>query len=193
MANGTNTPSVIASCMIFSCGSESSVKPMRFAGTIRRYSKSAMPQLARAAIHHALEDRFLRCAYQAKVMNTLDARSIRPQVKVAESCISVDPFDFLVRTAFEVERQLWRDLQQRLQHEGALAHAGMGNHEVARGTFLLSVEQQIEIEGARRVGDAPHAPMAVLERLQLREKLFGGKAGFKRRNGVDEIGLIGIA
>src|SRR6185503_6212929 len=108
-----------------------------------------------------LEDRFLRWAYQAKVMNTLDARSIRPQVRVAESCISIDPFDFLVRTAFEVERQLWRDLQQRLQHEGALLHPGMGNHEIAAGNFLLSIDQQIEIERARRVGEAPLTAMPI--------------------------------
>src|SRR5690242_21715289 len=48
---------------------------MRLAGTWRRYSKSAMPQLASTAIHHGFADRLRKCAYQAKVMKTLDAAS----------------------------------------------------------------------------------------------------------------------
>src|SRR5678809_1412324 len=85
IANGTKTTSVIASCMILSCGNDSSVKPMRLAGTCRRYSKSAMPQLAIAAIHQGLAERSFRCAYHAKVMNTLEATSISPQVRVGEN------------------------------------------------------------------------------------------------------------
>src|SRR6185503_12417025 len=48
---------------------------MRFAGTWRRYSNSAMPQLASAATYHLRSARFRRCAYHAKVMKTLDAIS----------------------------------------------------------------------------------------------------------------------
>src|SRR5690348_4041193 len=48
---------------------------MRLAGTCSRYSKSAMPQLASAAIHQGFAERLRRCAYQAKVMKTLDAAS----------------------------------------------------------------------------------------------------------------------
>src|SRR5690606_33764979 len=36
-----------------------------------------MPQLTRAAIHHGLSARFFRWAYQAKVMNMLEATSSR--------------------------------------------------------------------------------------------------------------------
>src|SRR4051794_30731494 len=75
MANGTKTTSVIASCMILSWARDTWVKPIRFAGTWSRYSNSAMPQLASAAIHHGFDDRFLRWAYQAKVMNTFEATS----------------------------------------------------------------------------------------------------------------------
>src|SRR5690348_12340793 len=48
---------------------------MRLAGTCSRYSNSAMPQLASAAMNQGLPERFLRCAYQAKVMNTFDRMS----------------------------------------------------------------------------------------------------------------------
>src|SRR6476469_6265174 len=48
---------------------------MRFAGTWRRYSKSAMPQLTKAATYHLRSLRFRRWAYQAKVMNTFDSTS----------------------------------------------------------------------------------------------------------------------
>jgi hypothetical protein len=74
-ANGTNTTSVITSCMILSCASDSAVKPMRLAGTCSRYSKSAMPHDTSAAIHHGLPARFLRCPYHAKVMNRFDSVS----------------------------------------------------------------------------------------------------------------------
>ncbi len=71
-ANGTNTESVITSCKIFSWGKLKCVKPMRFAGTISIYSKSAMPQLASAATYHFLSDRFFKCEYQANVIKTFE-------------------------------------------------------------------------------------------------------------------------
>jgi hypothetical protein len=51
MEKGTKTERVITSCRIFSCGSVSAVYPIRLAGTWRRYSKRAIPQLARAATY----------------------------------------------------------------------------------------------------------------------------------------------
>src|SRR5215472_6678701 len=45
---------------------------MRFPGTWSRYSKNAIPQLTSAARTHGLSCRFLRCAYQAKVMKVLE-------------------------------------------------------------------------------------------------------------------------
>ena len=47
--NNENMMRVIASCIVFSCtrlkGPPSSTKPARFAGTWKRYSKKASPQL----------------------------------------------------------------------------------------------------------------------------------------------------
>src|SRR5579864_310262 len=48
---------------------------MRLPGTCSRYSKKAMPQLTSAATYQGLPARFFRCAYQANVMNTLEAHS----------------------------------------------------------------------------------------------------------------------
>src|SRR5689334_10511368 len=44
------------------------------------YSKNAIPQLTIAATYHGFCPRFLRCAYQANVMKTLESTS-RPLVR----------------------------------------------------------------------------------------------------------------
>src|SRR5258705_4004481 len=61
---------------------------MRLAGTCRRYSNRAMPQLAAAAAHHGQAARFFRCAYQAKVMNTLEATSSAAETTTGESWVN---------------------------------------------------------------------------------------------------------
>src|SRR5215469_11261659 len=48
---------------------------MRLPGTCSRYSKNAMPQLATAATYHGRAAMFLRWAYQANVMKTLEPTS----------------------------------------------------------------------------------------------------------------------
>src|SRR5436190_4253001 len=67
----------MTSWMIFSCASDSVRKPIRFAGTCRKYSNSAIPQLTIAATYHGLSARLRRCAYHANVMNTFAAMSRR--------------------------------------------------------------------------------------------------------------------
>src|SRR6202051_2084354 len=62
----------MTSCKILSCASDSSVKPMRLAGTCRRYSKRAMPRLTSPATYHARPLRFFKCAYHANVMKTFE-------------------------------------------------------------------------------------------------------------------------
>jgi hypothetical protein len=51
------------------------VYPILFAGTCTIYSKKAIIQLTIAAIYHFLSKRFRRCAYQAKVIKTLETIS----------------------------------------------------------------------------------------------------------------------
>src|SRR5512146_629372 len=60
---------------------------MRLAGTCSRYSNKAMPHEARAAMNHGLPARFLRCAYQANVMNTLE-RASNPMAASAGYCLA---------------------------------------------------------------------------------------------------------
>src|SRR5690606_12625561 len=67
----------MTSCRILSWDRLNTVYPARLAGTCSRYSNSAMPQLTKAAIHQGLSARFFRWAYQAKVMNMLEATSSR--------------------------------------------------------------------------------------------------------------------
>ena len=59
---------------------------MRLAGTAKQYSMKAMPQLARIASTMG-EDLYLRCPYQANVMKTLEAKSIRIGVTAGLSSI----------------------------------------------------------------------------------------------------------
>ena len=47
------------------------------------YSASAIPQLAKAAMYQGLSPRFLRCAYQANVMNTFDIASNKTVLSTA--------------------------------------------------------------------------------------------------------------
>src|SRR5215218_984527 len=62
--------------MVLSCAAEYTSLPQRFAGTARQYSMKAMPQLTR--ITSGSQDCLnLRWPYQAKVMNTFEANSIR--------------------------------------------------------------------------------------------------------------------
>ncbi len=93
-ANGTNTTSVITSCTILSCASESTVKPMRFAGTCSRYSNSAMPHDTSAATHHGLPARFFKCPYHAKVMKRFE--SVSSTAHARAGCCAIAAVGFMV-------------------------------------------------------------------------------------------------
>src|SRR5688572_12800610 len=124
----------MTSCVILSCASEKPAPwPMRLAGTCSRYSNSAMPQLMSAAMNHDFVASPLRWPYQAKVMKTLDSSS-KPTVcqparveNIVKSPFSKrqrpEALDALSQPALArgEMRQLRGDLQQRAQHEGALA------------------------------------------------------------------------
>src|ERR1035437_3655684 len=69
----------MTSWRIFNCDRLRAVYPIRFAGTWKRYSNSAMDQLTSAATYHAFPRRSLKWAYHANVMNTFEQVS-RPVV-----------------------------------------------------------------------------------------------------------------
>src|SRR5438552_13225789 len=84
------------------------------------------------------------------------------------------------------------DLQQGLQHEGALMHPRM-RHDQSRAIEAgVAVKQEVQIERPWSVREAARAAMAVLDRLQLAEQLLGAELGFERRDGVDEVRLPGV-
>src|SRR6201988_2267749 len=123
---------------------------MRFAGTISRYSKSAMPQLASAAIHQGLAESSFRCAYQAKVMNTLEATSRPAVAAMGEICMSVDPFYLLgsaggqecTGLSFPRYGNFGSELEQGLEYEGALVHARMGHRQAGPRDLFVAEQQQ---------------------------------------------------
>src|SRR5213592_675994 len=87
--------------MILSCASESVRKPMRLAGTCRRYSNSAMPQLTMAATYQGRSARLRRCAYHAIVMKTfeqINSRMVgRTDIQRILRCERCDECDRCVR------------------------------------------------------------------------------------------------
>ena len=68
-----------------SCGSDIDWRPIRLAGICSRYSASAIIQFSPAAVYHGEVDRFFRCPYPAKVMNTLDPTSGVMRISAGES------------------------------------------------------------------------------------------------------------
>src|SRR5688572_8390113 len=133
---------------------------MRLAGTISRYSNSAMPQLASAAIHQGLDESSFRCAYQAKVMNTFEAMSRPAEVAMGESCMSGNPFDLLgsaggqecAGLSFPRYGNFGIKLEQGLEHERALVHARVGHRQAGPCDPFIAEKQQVEIERPGRIG-----------------------------------------
>jgi hypothetical protein len=70
--------SVIASCTIFNWKPENPPlkKPNPLAGTVRQYSKKAIPQLIRMAFQRVMS-LLLRCQYHANVMKILEENNRR--------------------------------------------------------------------------------------------------------------------
>ncbi len=91
--------------------------------------------------------------------------------------------------------QLGSYLGQGLEHEAALVHAGMGKLEGWRVEDHVAVEEHIEVEGARAVGNAVGAVAAeaVLNGQQSFEEGLGLEAGFEGDGGVEKLRLIGVA
>src|SRR3982750_4648763 len=127
IANGTNTHSVITSCTIFSCASDSAVKPIRFAGTCSRYSNSAMPHETSAASHHGQVCTWRRCPYQAKVMNTFDAARSSTQTRTGDNPARKDTWDYRNRYGKVTRKPASRSSPYSLDHvsPGAIGHASV--------------------------------------------------------------------
>src|SRR4029079_14427452 len=107
-----------------------------------------------------------------------------------------DPLDFLVAAALE-QLQGWAspgdhpagwDFGEGGQHEGALMHAWMRYHELRVGNALVAEKEEIEIERARRIGEAAAPLVRGLQRLERVQQLVRAQRGLDGRDGIDEIG-----
>src|SRR5690242_7166233 len=111
---------------------------------------------------------------------------------------SGDPFDELVRAAREefAGRSLARNLragsefQERLEDEGAFVHARMGHGQAGTRDTFIPEEEEVEVQRPGRVGKVTLAVMAPLDALQAFQQHPGGKPGIKRRDRIEELGLI---
>lgn len=82
------------------------------------------------------------------------------------------------------------NLDKRPQHERASAHARMGDFEAWVTQPRAAVEQDIEIQRARRIPlTLPHAPMPALDRTKTRQQSQRWQRGFERGDCVDELRL----
>ena len=85
-----------------------------------------------------------------------------------------------------------RDLVERDQDEGALGEARVRDDKTSSTDNKVAVEQDVEIEGARAVGDAGGAVAAkvLFDEEQGAKQFDGGQASFEGGGGVEKAGLL---
>jgi hypothetical protein len=88
-----------------------------------------------------------------------------------------------------------RNFVQGNKNKGALGKARVRNFESRFAEHKIAVENEIEIESTRAVGDGVEAVAAefLLDGEKCAEKLERGERRFKRESGVEEARLIGEA
>ena len=77
--------------------------------------------------------------------------------------------------------------------EGAQVGAGVGQGEGGVGGFGLGVVDEVEVKGARGVGEGAFAAEFLLGLLHQIEEFAGGEGGFDDGGGIGEIGLVCVA
>ena len=87
------------------------------------------------------------------------------------------------------------ELGQRLQREAALVQPRMRDAQARLDNRLVSVEKQIEVDGARAEAGplAPDPPEAALDREQALKQLACGEGGAKLDRAVQETWLVRVA
>src|SRR5215472_14990184 len=173
MANGTNTPSVMTSCMIFSCERFSAVLPMRFAGTWRMYSNSAIPQLTRIAMTSGRARMLPRCAYHAKVINTFEQIKSPADVTTVEftstlRALSPQP---LALSPLQCPRLSAVDVEQRAM--AVRRYRRREKRDGVRDFGRLAEPLDARCFGHLRLGLRQRDLVLVGERLQTRLEPFG--------------------
>ena len=82
---------------------------------------------------------------------------------------------------------------QRNQDEGAFGDAGMGDGEARVMDDFLSVEEDVEVQGARAVFFRADASVCGFDGVQCGKQAAGRQGGVVGAYGVQEIGLFGDA
>ena len=87
------------------------------------------------------------------------------------------------------------DFVERNEDEGALGEARVGDLETGLGDDEIAVEKDVEVEGARAIGNGGGAIAAefALDGEEGGEEIAGSKRGFEGEGGVEEERLIGEA
>ena len=79
------------------------------------------------------------------------------------------------------------NLCQRHQYKGSLPHARMRHHQPGRFNAGAAIEQQVQVERARRIAVRPFAPGLLLQLLQLIEQRGRIQTGFEGHDGIEII------
>ena len=100
---------------------------------------------------------------------------------------------FAERSASEDE-VFARQVRKRDEHEKPSRHSRMRTEEFRVIAHEVVVEENVEIKRSRSVHDArgPHAPVAVLQRLQAMENFLGIERRFSLQDGVHVVGARGF-
>ena len=89
-------------------------------------------------------------------------------------------------------RHIRSELEQWCDHEVALGHARVGDHEIGRRPLLVSEEQDVQVDDARSVHRSRNAAHHLLDIFERAEKTVRGDAGRDPRDRVRETRLIGL-
>ena len=91
------------------------------------------------------------------------------------------------------DQEIWSDFMKRYENERAVRETRMGDVQIGLVQDEVSVEQDVEIEGARTVENTGGtlASEVVLDAEESCEKRGRGKIRFESNHGVEEAGLIG--
>jgi hypothetical protein len=81
---------------------------------------------------------------------------------------------------------------ERYKHEGALRKSGVGNIKVGLVKYVVTIQQQVEVEGAGSVGNRCRsiAPEVALDAEKSRQQRGGRQVSFESNHSIQEAGLI---
>ena len=88
--------------------------------------------------------------------------------------------------------QIGCDVEERLEHEGSAMHAWMRKGQRGRFEFEVVHQQQVEIQGAWRVGVRAISSGLTLDALQDGEEIGGRQGRLDLDDRIEEIGPLSV-